>query len=170
MLSKGQNRIMKRSTADAISDLSVEVFRLNGELLAAGDELVADIGLTSARWQVLGAIALSPAPLPIAHLARNMGLARQSVQRIANDLEAEGMLRYAPNPHHQRAKLVLLTERGSKVFDAAMTRWQPLAAALGRSQKPAAIDTATDLLRTIRRRLEDGATNIGDRHAMEKQN
>jgi DNA-binding MarR family transcriptional regulator len=161
---------MKRSVADSVSDLSVEVFRLNGELLAAGDALVADIGLTSARWQVLGAIALSPAPLPIAHLARNMGLARQSVQRIANELETEGMLYFAPNPHHQRAKLVLLTERGRKAFDAAMARWQPLAAALGRSQKLAALDAATELIRTIRRRLEDGAANIGDRHAMEKRN
>jgi hypothetical protein len=69
---------MKRSIADAVSDLSVEVFRLNGELLAAGDALVAELGLTSARWQVLGAIALSPAPLPIAHVARNMGLRRAS--------------------------------------------------------------------------------------------
>jgi DNA-binding MarR family transcriptional regulator len=160
---------MKRSLADAVSDLSVEVFRLNGELLAAGDALVAELGLTSARWQVLGAIALSPTPLPVAHIARNMGQTRQSVQRIANELEAEGLLRFAPNPHHQRAKLVLLTERGRKAFDAAMARWQPLAAALGRSHKPAAIDATTDLLRTIRRRLEDGAANVGDRNAMEKQ-
>src|SRR5688572_2733122 len=124
---------MRQTFADAISDLSIEVFRLNGDLLAAGDALVADIGLTSARWQVLGAIALSPAPLPVAHLARNMGLARQSVQRIANELEAEGLLRFAPNPHHQRAKLALLTERGREAYEAAMKRWQPRATALGRS-------------------------------------
>jgi DNA-binding MarR family transcriptional regulator len=161
---------MKRSLADAVSDLAVEVFRLNGALLAAGDALVAELGLTSARWQVLGAIALSPAPLPVAHIARNMGQTRQSVQRIANELEAEGLLRFAPNPHHQRAKLVLLTERGRKAFDAAMARWQPLAAALGKSHKPSAIDATTDLLRNIRRRLDEGATNIGGRHAMDKQN
>ena len=161
---------MKRSLADAVSDLSVEVFRLNGALLAAGDALVAELGLTSARCQVLGAIALSPAPLPVAHIARNMGQTRQSVQRIANELEAEGLLRFAPNPHHQRAKLVLLTERGRKAFDAAMSRWQPLAAALGKSHKPAGIDATTELLRSIRRRLDDGVENIGDRHAMEKPN
>lgn len=159
---------MKRGIPEAISDLSVEVFRINGELLAAGDALVADIGLTSARWQVLGAVALSPAPLPIAHLARNMGLARQSVQRIANELAAEGMLRFAPNPHHQRARLALLTERGREAFDAAMARWTPRAAALGRSLKLADIDRTTELLRVVRRRLEDGATDAGERHAMEK--
>jgi DNA-binding MarR family transcriptional regulator len=161
---------MRPSTADSISALCVEVFRLNGELLAAGDALVADIGLTSARWQVLGAIALSPAPLPVAHLARNMGLARQSVQRIANELEAEGLLRFTPNPHHQRAKLALLTERGRKAYDAAMQRWQPRAAALGRALKQTEIVAATELLRTVSRRLEGGSMSTGDQHALEKHN
>ena len=43
-----------------LTDLVLDVFRLNGALLASGDTLVKDLGLTSARWQVLGAIALSP--------------------------------------------------------------------------------------------------------------
>ena len=159
---------MKQSVADAVSDLAVEVFRLNGELLAAGDALVADIGLTSARWQVLGAVALSSVPLPIAHLARNMGLTRQSVQRIANELAAEGLLRFASNPHHQRAKLVLLTERGRTAYQGAMARWHPLASALGRSLRPATINAAAEALRAIRRRLEGGLAAKGVRHAVEK--
>src|SRR5271166_4204772 len=95
--------------SNAISELILEVFRLNGRLLEAGDALVADIGLTSARWQVLGAVALSAVPLPVAHIARNMGLARQSVQRLVDEMLADGLVRHAPNPHHRRAKLVLLT-------------------------------------------------------------
>ena len=51
----------------ALTELILETFRLNGRLLAAGDALVRDLGLTSARWQILGAIALSPVPLPVAH-------------------------------------------------------------------------------------------------------
>ena len=64
-------------TGPAVTALILEVFRLNGRLLAAGDRLVAKLGLTSARWQVLGAIALSPSAEPVARLARNMGLHRQ---------------------------------------------------------------------------------------------
>ena len=93
----------------AITDLVLETFRLNGRLLASGDALVADLGLTSARWQVIGAMALSPMPLSVAQIARNMGLTRQAVQRLANEMEADGLMRFAPNPHHQRAKLVVLT-------------------------------------------------------------
>ena len=114
---------MARRIRDAVTDLVLEVFRLNGELIAMGDAMVAEIGLTSARWQVLGAIALSNTPLPIAQIARNMGLTRQAVQRVANELEAEGFVRFAPNPHHQRAKYVLLTRKGEAAYadcDGAM--------------------------------------------------
>ncbi|KMO09704.1 MarR family transcriptional regulator, partial [Methylobacterium indicum] len=84
------------------------MFRLNGDLLTAGDALVDDLGLTSARWQVLGAVALSPVPLPVAHIARNMGLTRQAVQRVVDDLHEVGFVRIDPNPHHRRAHLVAL--------------------------------------------------------------
>ena len=44
----------------------------------AGDALVAGTGLTSARWQVVGAIALQQGRAPVAHIANAMGLTRQS--------------------------------------------------------------------------------------------
>src|SRR5260221_4680783 len=92
------------NTREWVTELILEIFRTNGRLLAAGDALVADIGLTSARWQVLGAIALSPVPLPVAHIARNMGLTRQAVQRLANEMARDGLVRFMANPHHRRAR------------------------------------------------------------------
>lgn len=142
---------------DAITDLILETFGLNGRLLAAGDALVADIGLTSARWQVLGAIALSPVPLPVAQIARNMGLTRQAVQRLANEMASDGLLRFAPNPHHRRAKLVLLTPRGQAAYDAAMKRQRPWAGGLAEALRTEQIQSATAILRTVRHRLEEQA-------------
>jgi hypothetical protein len=57
--------------------------------LAAGDRLVEGLALTSARWQILGAIVASGRPQPVAWLARDLGAHRQNVQRIINDLEIE---------------------------------------------------------------------------------
>jgi DNA-binding MarR family transcriptional regulator len=141
----------------AVTDLILETFRLNGRLLAAGDALVADVGLTSARWQVLGAIALSPVPLPVAHIARNMGLTRQAVQRLVNEMEADGLVRFEPNPHHQRAKLVLLGPRGQAAYDAAMKRQRPWASSLADGLRTEQIEVAAATLRAIRQRLEDQA-------------
>jgi DNA-binding MarR family transcriptional regulator len=150
------------SVQDAITELVLETFRLNGRLLASGDALVADLGLSSARWQVLGAMALSPVPLSVAQIARNMGLTRQAVQRLANEMEADGLLRFAPNPHHQRAKLVLLTAAGKTAFAAAMKRQAAWAAGLGKGFAVRDIATAATTLRIIRQRLENGTDNEGD--------
>jgi DNA-binding MarR family transcriptional regulator len=152
------------SVEDAVTDLVLETFRLNGRLLVSGDALVADLGLTSARWQVLGAMALSPVPLSVAQIARNMGLTRQAVQRLVNEMQGDGLVRLAPNPHHQRAKLVVLSAKGKTAFTAAMQRqsaWaNDLAAGLGIKQ----IETAAATLRRIRQRLEDRTEN-GDNNA-----
>jgi DNA-binding MarR family transcriptional regulator len=142
--------------AMALTSLILEVFRLNGRLLAGGDRLVGKLGLSSARWQVLGAVALSQRPQPVAHLARDMGLTRQSVQRIVNEMQAEGLLAYAPNPHHRRALLVLLTARGRDVFAAATELQIPWANRLADGLEPEAIQAAADLAAMIRRRLERG--------------
>ena len=115
----------KRHTpaGQALTSLILSIFRLNGRLLLAGDRLVAGLDLTSARWQVLGAIALAERPQPVAWLARNMGLNRQGVQRIVNEMRDDGLLEIQPNPHHRRAHLVVLTRRGKEAFEAA-TRLQ----------------------------------------------
>jgi DNA-binding MarR family transcriptional regulator len=149
----------------AITDLVLETFRLNGRLLVAGDALVADLGLTSARWQVLGAMALSPVPLSVAQIARNMGLTRQAVQRLANEMQDDGLVRFAPNPHHQRAKLVLLTAAGKTAFAAVMKRQSAWAIDLGRGLHARQIEAAAVMLRTIRQRLDDRAGNGGDNAA-----
>ena len=134
---------------DVFSDLIVMVFRLNGRLIEAGNRLVGDIGLTSAWWQVLGALALSPAPLPVAHIARNMGLARQSVQRIADLLAEKGLVQFEANPHHQRAKLVVLTAEGAAAVRAAQERQRPwaraMAAGLTMERIAAALETLTHM-------------------------
>jgi DNA-binding MarR family transcriptional regulator len=149
---------------DAVTDLVLETFRLNGRLLVTGDALIADLGLTSARWQVLGAMALSPVPLSVAQIARNMGLTRQAVQRLVNEMERDGLVQFAPNPHHQRAKLVLLSSQGKTAFAAAMRRQGPWADDLATGLSGKQIATAAATLRSIRQRLEE-RTEDGDSNA-----
>ena len=99
-----------RSPEDPLNDLVLRIFWLNGFFLDAADRLTAGSGLTTARWQVLGAVLHEP--LTVAAIARNMGLARQSVQRTANLLVEQGLGEYSPNPAHRRAKLLSPTDRG----------------------------------------------------------
>ena len=139
---------------EALTALILEVFRLNGRLISTGDRLISDLKLTSARWQVLGAAALAPSPQPVAWLARSMGLHRQGVQRIVNELVAEGIFALEENPHHRRAKLVRLTGKGEQLFQAASRRQKPWAKRLAKGLPPKTIAAAHDVLRTLHERLE----------------
>jgi len=141
-------------SGEAATELILETFRCNGRLLAAGDRLVAELGLTSARWQVLGAIALSPTVEPVARLARNMGLHRQGVQRIVNELEKEGLVEFRPNPHHRRANLVVLTARGKAIYEEADRLQIPWVNALSEGIASEDIALATRVLRSLRKRCE----------------
>ncbi|MCA6117553.1 MarR family transcriptional regulator [Bradyrhizobium sp. WSM 1738] len=139
---------------EALTDLVLTVFRLNGRLLTAGDRLVADLGLTSARWQVLGAIALSPSLQPVAWLARNMGLNRQGVQRIVNEMRDDGLVELRPNPHHRRAHLVALTKRGEDAFASASRLQTPWANALAKGISAEELAKTRRLLATLCERLD----------------
>ena len=147
----------RNPTGAALSLLILDVFRLNGRLLAEGDRLVAGLGLTSARWQVLGAIALATAPQPVAWLARSMGLYRQGVQRIVNELEQEGFVAFADNPHHRRAKLVTLTKKGRTAYEAADRMQKPWVNRLAKGLNAADLAAASRVLAALRQRLDEEA-------------
>jgi len=143
---------MHTAAGAGLTDLVLETFRLNGRLLAAGDRLTGDLGLSSAKWQVMGAIA--EAPLPVAQIARNMGLTRQAVQRLANVLVDEGQVEFAENPDHRRAKLVCLTARGTADLEEIGRRQIAWSNHLAAGLTGESIDHALTVLRTMRQRLE----------------
>ena len=99
---------------DAFSEFALAVIRLHGHLTAAGDALARPAGQSSARWQVLA--GAESGRHSVADVARLLGLARQSVQRVADLLESDGLISYADNPRHRRARLLVLTVAGRSVL------------------------------------------------------
>ena len=97
--------------------------------------------------------------MPGAHVARNMGLTRQAVQRLVNEIERDLLVRLEPKP--RRAKLVL-TARGKSAYDAAMKRQGPWVGGLANGLSTQQIEAATATMRTIRQRLEARACNCRD--------
>lgn len=157
-------RKTKRTLAgDALTNLMLDLFRLNSLLLTAGDRLVAGLGLTSARWQILGAIVAAERPQPVAWLARDLGANRQNVQRIINDLHKDGLVAFAPNPHHRRAQLVVLTDKGRRTFDAAMDLQAPWANSLSDGLSVKDIETVHRVIVALRKKLEGNDESKSDR-------
>lgn len=140
--------------------LVLDLFRLDSLLLTAGDRLVARLGLTSARWQVLGAIIAAERPQPVAWLARDLGGNRQNVQRIINDLHKDGLVSFEVNPHHRRAQLVVLTEKGRRTFEAAMELQAPWVNRLADGLLVNDLETVHRVVTALRIKLE--GNNEGD--------
>jgi DNA-binding MarR family transcriptional regulator len=139
---------------ETATEVILSTFRANGLLLAAGDVLAGGEGLTSARWQVVGAIILAERPLTVPQIARRMGLTRQSVHATVTYLVRDGLLELAPNADHRRSRLVCLTEAGRAKYaalDERQAAWvNELADGLGRAN----LETAAQVLDEFCRRLE----------------
>ena len=142
-----------------LSGLAKTTFRLNGQFLGLGEELARPVGLTAAWWQVLGAVL--GGPLPVAAIAREIGITRQSVQRVADILVEQGLAEYEPNPSHRRAKLLRCTDLGH----AAVRRISPahadvadrLAEQLGIEELRRAFDTLSRLSAALDAARHSGA-------------
>jgi DNA-binding MarR family transcriptional regulator len=155
-------RNTKRTSAGAaLTDLILDLFRLNSRMLAAGDRLVAGVGLTSARWQILGTIIAARRPQPVAWLARDMGANRQNVQRIVNDLHEDGLVAFEPNPHHRRAQLVVLTDKGRRAYDAAMRLQVPWVNDLANGLSTKDIEAVHRVVAALRQKLEGNGEKFG---------
>ena len=139
-----------------MSALIHEIARLNGQLVMAGDQLMRGFGLSSARWKVIGAVRNSGRPQTVAWIARHIGLKRQGVQRIANELEAEGFIRMIDNPDHKRARLLELSPAGAAAFNAVMAEYEIWAQDIMKTIPEGDLDRLLELARDLRCKLEQG--------------
>ncbi|WP_167147772.1 MarR family transcriptional regulator [Actinomyces sp. ZJ308] len=149
---------------DALTALVLPVFALNGEFLEAAAAITAPHELTPARWRVLGAVL--DEPLPVAEIARRvgLGLSRQSVQRVANDVVARGWAHWRPNPGRRGQNLLGLTARGRRAVAALATQQHAWADAVGQEigerdlrTLAALISRVTDASRRYRQATNEGS-------------
>jgi DNA-binding MarR family transcriptional regulator len=106
-----------------LSALALAVFGVNQALLDDGDELAGRRGLTSAKWKVLGAIALNAGPLTAPSIGRAMGLTRQGAQKQLDALTSGRFVARKPNQADARAPLYELTGKGKRVFEVISEEW-----------------------------------------------
>lgn len=130
-----------------LTQLTVELARVQGQLEEAAQTLADPSGLTAARWQVLSAV--SAAPAPAAQVARTIGLTRQAVQQTADALEAESLIQYRANPHHKRAKLIEATSLGRQRLAAVEARQVAWANRLAKRIGRATLETTSSGVRAL---------------------
>lgn len=140
----------------SLTRVCLAVFRLNGALLEAGDELGKPLLLTSARWQVLGALALSDVPLTSPRIAQAMGLTRQGVQKQLNALAPLGYLEKLENEENRRSPMFRLSDSGRRTYQEMDALYRSWAAKLVQGLCSEELEGAARTLEELEKRLKSG--------------
>lgn len=93
-------------------------------------------------------------PLTVPDLARRRPVARQHIQKVANDLALQGLIEFADNPRQRRSKLLRLTPQGERMFDDLFGKLLSLTEEAAKELDPAALRATADGLKKVRERLE----------------
>lgn len=104
------------TNGEVFTKIALEIFKVSGLLNAEGDKLTEELGLSSARWKVMGAIEKSDDLVTVSQIARIMGQSRQATQRVTDIMVKDGLLTWLDNPNHKKAKLVNMTEKGKETY------------------------------------------------------
>ena len=147
--------VTKRSPkAELLRQFILDMLQLDGALRSHAEGMTASHGQTPARWKVLTAAGCDVRTVP--QIARRMGLTRQAVQRIANQLVEDGLATFVENPDHRGSPIVRLTDAGTAVDDRISdlhARWSnQVARKLDERKMKVALDVLHDLLACV----EDG--------------
>jgi DNA-binding MarR family transcriptional regulator len=87
--------------------------RLYSLLKALGDEMHADIGVTTSGRAVMSSLAADEGRT-VPELARERAVSRQHIQSVINEMLAAGLVEATRNPSHRRSARFVLTEEGRR--------------------------------------------------------
>ncbi len=142
----------RSEAGDLFSAVVVQLLYASGLLAAAGDALASVSGHSAARWRVLA--ALEDKPRTVAAIAAALGQARQSVQRVANDLLVDDAVRGKDNPNDKRADLLELTVSGREALRRIQREQVRWANALGAELGTRRLEELSSALQHLTKALE----------------
>ena len=152
----GNRRVLP--DADAY-DLIVEVLALFFRLQALGKRSGAVNPWGGGVWGFLRTLATS-GPATVPEIARARPVSRQHIQKLADELAAQGLVEFADNPRHKRSKLVRLTAKGRARFEALDRTVRSAARTAARTLDPGEVAVATAVLRDLLRAMAEAAPDV----------
>ena len=156
-----------RSTPEgqALMELMWELAQTFFKMRAAGKEVTA----RATSGENIGAVTPSGAgtygllrslaengPQTVPEIARARPVARQHIQRMANEMAAQGLVEFTTNPAHKRSRLLTITPAGASLYTALSARMSELAERLAADMD---IDDLTTTVATLRAFAQKLAAN-----------
>ena len=136
------------SKGEAIAALMLEVAQLFFRIRAVGQKTGLITSWGGGAFGFMRSLALL-GPLTVPQIARMRPTSRQRMQRLANELAAEGLVEFIDNPRHRRSKLVRLTRKGDARYRELSVRFLAIASTMGAAHSEAEIRNTTDVVRRL---------------------
>ena len=133
---------------EAIADLMLEVAQCFFRIRALGQRAGLITGWGGGAFGFMRSLALL-GPLTVPQIAEMRPTSRQRMQRLADELAAEGLVAFIDNPRHRRSKLVQLTPKGDARYREMSSQFLAIASTMGVGLSDADIRRATEIVRRL---------------------
>jgi DNA-binding MarR family transcriptional regulator len=143
----GTGLIVDRKT-EAIAELILEVAQCFFRIRAVGQKTGLITSWGGGAFGLMRSLALL-GPLTVPQIAQMRPTSRQRMQRLADELAAEGLVKFVDNPKHRRSKLVQLTRKGDARYRELNARFLVIASNMGVALSEADIRKTTEIVRQL---------------------
>src|SRR6478736_8449741 len=132
------------SKGEAVGELMLEVAQLFFRIRALGQKTGLITSWGGGAFGFMRSLALL-GPLTVPQIAQMRPTSRQRMQRLADELAAEGLVKFIDNPKHRRSKLVQLTRKGDARYGELNARFLVIASNMGVALSEADIRETTEI-------------------------
>jgi len=133
---------------EAVAELMLEVAQCFFRIRALGQRTGLITSWGGGAFGFMRSLALL-GPLTVPQIAQMRPTSRQRMQRLADELAAEGLVDFIDNPKHQRSKLVRLTPKGHARYRVLNARLLAVASTMGLALSEASIRKTSEIVRQL---------------------
>ena len=133
---------------EAIAELMLEVAQCFFRIRAVGRKTGLITSWGGGAFGFMRSLALL-GPLTVPQIAGMRPTSRQRMQRLADELAAEGLVEFIDNPKHRRSRLVRLTREGDARYRELSARFLAIASTMGGDLSEDHIRKAIEIVRRI---------------------
>jgi len=151
-MASARHRKKARLSADnkgqVIAELMLEVAQCFFRIRALGQKTGLITNWGGGAFGFMRSLALL-GPLTVPQIADMRPTSRQRMQRLADELAAEGLVEFIDNPKHRRSKLVQLTPKGEARYREQNARLLSIASTMGVALTEPDIRRTTEIVRQL---------------------
>jgi DNA-binding MarR family transcriptional regulator len=151
---KAEHTNPERKKLERMEQVANQIFKLNGLLQDEGERMTAGTRVTPSRWRVLGTLTRNQGTLTVPQLGREMGQARQNVQRLVDAMAKDGLVEFQVNPAHIKSHNVVLTALGQRTYAELVSRRDESIYSMGQPLQVDELDSALAFLHKLAHILE----------------